>query len=96
MKCLSTRKAAAKVGIDRSTIQKWIRKNRVSAPRVSLQGKRKVRCWDKKGLAELRKLTKSWKDEQRFWEAARGWLKADNERRKRALEERKRAKLEVK
>ena len=92
MKCVSTRQAAKLVGIDRSTIQKWIRLKRVDAPRVTLQGRRKVRCWDKAGLARLRELKTKWVRNQAFWHYAHTLMEDDKKRRqKEKLEKQKQA-----
>ena len=83
MKCVSTRQAAKLVGIDRSTIQKWIRLKRVDAPKVTLQGRRKVRCWSKAGLAQLRELKRKWDFEKAFWFNAHKLLDAEKKRREK-------------
>ncbi|MGH7487416.1 MAG: hypothetical protein ACREMY_17710 [bacterium] len=77
------------VGIDRSTIEKWIRLGRVKAPPVTFQGKRRVRCWDKEGLVQLRKLKQSWDFERSFWKMAHELLQADKDQRKKKQQEKK-------
>jgi excisionase family DNA binding protein len=92
VKCLSTRQAAKLVGIDRSTIQKWIRLKRVEAPTVTLQGRRKVRCWNKAGLTRLRELKQAWDREQAFWDYGHALMDAEKKRReKEKLEKQKQA-----
>jgi hypothetical protein len=84
VKCVSTRKAAKLVGIDRSTIEKWIRRKRVEPPPVTLQGRRRVRCWNEQGLARLRQLKKSWEFRRDFWDLAAAIRESDRQQRKKA------------
>ena len=84
MKCVSTRQAAKLVNIDRSTIQKWIRLKKIEPPPVRLQGKRRVRCWDKARLDELRKRVNRYRWIEASMSNARAMVKAINEERRQA------------
>jgi len=53
---LATTEAAASVGIDRVTLQEWIRTGRVRAPRLVLRNGRAVRLWSKSDLKSLRRV----------------------------------------
>jgi DNA-binding transcriptional MerR regulator len=52
---LTTKQAAAKVGITRATLQAWIRAKKVTPPKPTLDGARSKRLWSESDLARLRK-----------------------------------------
>lgn len=54
---LTTAEAASAVGIDRITLQRWIRANKVKAPKPVLRNGRGVRLWLPSDVEKLR-LTK--------------------------------------
>jgi len=57
---LNTTDAAAKVGIARHTLQRWIREGQVKAPKAILRNGRAVRLWsdaDVKRLVEVKAAT---------------------------------------
>ncbi len=51
---LTTAEAARKTGINRVTLQEWIRTGRVKAPRLVLRNGRAVRLWPKDDIEKLR------------------------------------------
>ena len=55
MRKLTTAEAAVEVGIDRITLQRWIRAKRVKAPRAVLRNGRAVRLWAPDDIERLRK-----------------------------------------
>jgi excisionase family DNA binding protein len=57
---VTTEEAARKTGLNRVTLQEWIRMGRVKAPRLVLRNGRAVRLWsqaDIDGLREVKSLT---------------------------------------
>ena len=55
---LTTTEAAAKVRINRVTLQKWIRMGRVRAPKTVLRYGRGVRLWSQVDIERLRQVKK--------------------------------------
>jgi excisionase family DNA binding protein len=55
LKELTTGEAAKAVGIDRITLQRWIRAKKVKAPRAVLRNGRGVRLWSTADVEGLRK-----------------------------------------
>jgi excisionase family DNA binding protein len=53
---LTTTEAAETVGIDRTTLQRWIRTRTVRAPKLLLRNGRAVRLWDRADLQRLREV----------------------------------------
>jgi len=52
---LTTAEAAKAVGIDRVTLQRWIRAKKVKAPRAVLRNGRGVRLWSSVDIEGLQK-----------------------------------------
>ncbi len=52
---LSTAEAARAVGIDRMTLQRWIRAGRIKAPKPVLRNGRGVRLWLASDMEQLRR-----------------------------------------
>jgi predicted site-specific integrase-resolvase len=52
-KC-NTTEAAEAVGIDRITLQRWIRLGKVEAPEAVIRGGRAVRLWTRADIKRLR------------------------------------------
>jgi excisionase family DNA binding protein len=55
---VATAEAANVVGIDRITLQRWIRDGKVKAPRPVLRRGRAVRLWSARDIERLRKVKK--------------------------------------
>jgi hypothetical protein len=55
-KLLTTTEAAQRVGIDRVTLQKWIRTHRVKPPETVLRNGRSVRLWSPRDVERLREV----------------------------------------
>jgi predicted site-specific integrase-resolvase len=57
---ITTNDAAAKVGITRVTLQRWLKLGKIQNPPQTVLGAegRAVRLWSKADIAKLRKLTK--------------------------------------
>ena len=53
---IATAEAAKAVGIDRITLQRWIRDSKVKAPTPVLRDGRAVRLWSLGDIAKLRKV----------------------------------------
>jgi len=53
---ISTAEVAKKVRINRVTLQEWIRKGRVKAPRLVLRNSRAVRLWSSSQIEKLREI----------------------------------------
>ena len=53
---LTTAEAASAVGIDRTTLQRWIRANKVKAPKPVLRNGRGVRLWSDSDVKRLGKI----------------------------------------
>ena len=51
---LTTTEAARKAGLNRVTLQEWIRVGRVKAPRLVLRNGRAVRLWSQADIEKLR------------------------------------------
>ena len=51
---LTTTEAARKTGLNRVTLQEWIRTGRVKAPRLVLRNGRAVRFWSQADIEKLR------------------------------------------
>jgi excisionase family DNA binding protein len=51
---LTTTEAAEKTGLNRVTLQEWIRTGRVRAPRLVLRNGRAVRLWSQADIEKLR------------------------------------------
>jgi excisionase family DNA binding protein len=51
----TTKEAAAKIGITRATLQAWIRANKITPPKPTLDGARSKRLWTESDLTRLRK-----------------------------------------
>ena len=51
---LTTAEAAIRTGLNRVTLQEWIRQGRVKAPRLVLRNGRAVRLWSQADLKKLR------------------------------------------
>jgi excisionase family DNA binding protein len=51
----TTKQAAESVGITRATLQAWIRANKITPPRPTLDGARSKRLWTESHLTRLRK-----------------------------------------
>ena len=58
LKSYTTGEAAKAVGINRVTLQRWIAKRKVKAPKPKLQNGRGVRLWTEADVARLRKEAK--------------------------------------
>lgn len=52
---LTTKEAAAKVGITRATLQAWIKAKKITPPKPTLDGARSKRLWNASDLHRLRK-----------------------------------------
>ncbi len=52
---LPTAEAAKAIGIDRMTLQRWIRLGKVKAPKPVLRNGRGVRLWAQTDMARLRR-----------------------------------------
>jgi hypothetical protein len=72
------------VNIDRTTIHKWIRLRKIDPRPLRRQGKRRVRCWDKARLDELRKRANNYRSIEAHMSNARAMVKAVNEKRRQA------------
>lgn len=48
--------AAAAVGITRQTLQAWISKGQISAPKMQIRGKTAVRLWTARDVARLKQV----------------------------------------
>jgi excisionase family DNA binding protein len=59
----TTKQAAKRVGITRATLQDWIKKRKVVAPRPTLRGAVAVRLWTREDIDRLRAVKKKiyWK-----------------------------------
>lgn len=53
---LTTAEAARKTGINRVTLQEWIRTGRIKAPRLVLRNGRAVRLWSHADIEKLREV----------------------------------------
>jgi len=53
---LTTAEAAQKTGLNRVTLQEWIRMGRVKAPRLVLRNGRAVRLWSQADIDDLREV----------------------------------------
>jgi excisionase family DNA binding protein len=60
-KGLSTAEAASAVGIGRVTLQRWIRRGQVKAPKMVIRNGRALRLWFDRDIARLRKLVGTFK-----------------------------------
>jgi predicted transcriptional regulator len=56
MKRFSTREAAKKLGIEQSTLSKYIQREKVPAPETVMQGKRISQIWTEEEIENVRKL----------------------------------------
>ncbi|MGH9685540.1 MAG: helix-turn-helix transcriptional regulator [Candidatus Acidiferrales bacterium] len=61
-KPLTTKEAAARVGITRATLQAWIRAKKITPPKPVLDGARSKRLWSEADLARLKKAK-----ERHYW-----------------------------
>jgi excisionase family DNA binding protein len=64
-KTYTTGEAAKAVGITRATLQDWIKKGKLRAPKVSRLGKLGVRFWTESDVARLRAVKKEIYQEHR-------------------------------
>ena len=53
---LSTVEVALKIGVPRATLQYWIKKGKIRAPKPKLRGGVAVRLWDPDDVREAREL----------------------------------------
>ena len=53
---LTTAEAADAIGINRVTLQEWIRTGRVKAPEVTLRDGHSIRLWSREDVRELREI----------------------------------------
>jgi Mn-dependent DtxR family transcriptional regulator len=56
MSKFSTREAAKKLGIDHSTLAKYVEKGKIAMPETVQQGKRLSHLWSEEDIEKLRKL----------------------------------------
>ena len=66
MSPLPTTKAARAVGIDRMTLQRWIRLGKLKAPKTVLRNGRAVRLWT---LTDMKRLRET---KEKFYRKGRG------------------------
>jgi len=55
LQLLTTKEAAAKVGITRATLQAWIKAKKITPPKPTLDGARSKRLWSESNVVRLRK-----------------------------------------
>jgi excisionase family DNA binding protein len=54
MKCYSVSEAAKKVGVNRATLQRWVRADFIPAPKAEIVYGKLVKCWTEKEIAKIR------------------------------------------
>jgi predicted site-specific integrase-resolvase len=64
-KTYATAEAARKSGITRATLQDWIKKGKIVAPKLALVGNISVRLWTESDVAHLRAVKKRIYQEKR-------------------------------
>jgi predicted DNA-binding transcriptional regulator AlpA len=56
MKTISTAQVAAQVGIDRVTLERWIRDDKVKLPKTIVIGARRFRLWTAADVERVRRV----------------------------------------
>jgi predicted site-specific integrase-resolvase len=66
MSPFSTSQVAAQVGIDRVTLERWLREGKVKPPKMIVVGDRRYRLWNERYVAAVRRY------KEKFYRKGRG------------------------
>lgn len=83
----TTREAAQTIGVRRETLQKWIRNGRVKPPKITFQGRRKVRLWSRDDIRKLKTLKAGDDSERQLWQRVRTQVAEQKAERKAQRQE---------